>query len=219
MYYLTIDTETTNNLDDPIVYDLGGAVHDEQGAIVKTFSFVIADVFLEMPELMKEAYFVDKIPQYFEEIKSGKRTVVHFVEAKMYVERLCKLYNIEAIIAHNMRFDCNALNTTQRFLTCSKYRYFLPYGVPLWDTLKMARQILGKDKNYKQFCIKNEYVYNGSCPRYTAEIIYRYITGTADFTEAHTGLEDVLIEKEIFAYCMNKNAEVEKLCFPPRIVR
>ena len=28
-YYLTIDTETANGFDDPIVYDIGGCIHDK----------------------------------------------------------------------------------------------------------------------------------------------------------------------------------------------
>ena len=30
-YYLVFDTETTNSMDDPIVYDIGGAVVDKNG--------------------------------------------------------------------------------------------------------------------------------------------------------------------------------------------
>jgi hypothetical protein len=44
-YYLTIDTETANGLDDPMMYDLGGAIHDKRGHVYETFSFVIYDVF------------------------------------------------------------------------------------------------------------------------------------------------------------------------------
>ena len=29
-YYLTIDTETANSLEEPMMYDLGGAIHDRQ---------------------------------------------------------------------------------------------------------------------------------------------------------------------------------------------
>ena len=32
-YYLTIDTETANGLDDPLMYDLGGAIHDKRGRV------------------------------------------------------------------------------------------------------------------------------------------------------------------------------------------
>ena len=30
-YYLTLDTETANSTEKPLVYDIGGAVHDMQG--------------------------------------------------------------------------------------------------------------------------------------------------------------------------------------------
>lgn len=45
-YYLTIDTETANTMEDPMMYDLGGAVHDRLGNVEETFSFVIYDIFL-----------------------------------------------------------------------------------------------------------------------------------------------------------------------------
>jgi hypothetical protein len=42
-------------------------------------------------------------------------------------------------------------------------------------------------------------------PRKTAEILYRYISGNIDFDESHTGLEDVLIEVQILAYCYRQH--------------
>ena len=53
--YIVLDCETTNTFDDPIIYDLGWSVLDENFELVKTQSFVIADVFLEEKKLMKEA--------------------------------------------------------------------------------------------------------------------------------------------------------------------
>ena len=61
---------------------------------------------------------------------------------------VCEKYNVKAIMAHNMRFDYNATQTTQRYLTKSKYRWFLPYGIELWVCLvvvtisKMLRNCL-----------------------------------------------------------------------------
>ena len=66
--YIVLDTETTNSLDDPIAYDIGFAVIDEYGTVYETHSYVIADVFLDK-DLMASAYFADKIPQYWEDIK------------------------------------------------------------------------------------------------------------------------------------------------------
>jgi hypothetical protein len=47
-------------------------------------------------------------------------------------------------------------------------------------------------------------------PQVKAEVLYKYITGDLDFTESHTGLEDVLIEKEILAYCFSKHQKMRK---------
>ena len=62
-----IDTETTNSLDDPLCYDIGFAVVDNYGNVYETYSYVVADIFLDK-ELMKSAYFADKIPQYWKDI-------------------------------------------------------------------------------------------------------------------------------------------------------
>lgn len=209
-YYLTIDTETANTLDTPIVFDIGGAVHDKQGNVLETFSFIIREVFYEMPELMSKCFYLAKIPQYNAQIYRGERKVVSFYQVKKYIEDLCKKYGIKAIIAHNMRFDYRATTTTQRYLTTSKYRYFMPYNVELWDTLKMSQDTICKQKTYINWCAKNGYLKKNGTPRATAEILYKYISGNDDFIESHTGLEDVLIEKEIFARCMAQHKKMRK---------
>ena len=209
-YYLTIDTETANNLDNPIVFDIGGAVHDKKGKVLETFSFIIKEVFYEMPELMQECFYLVKIPQYNAQIYKGERKVVSLYEAKKHIDELCKKYHIKAIIAHNARFDYRATTTTQRYITKSKYRYFLPYGVEIWDTLKMAQDTICKQQSYINWCVKHNYTKKNGAPRATAEILYKYITGDNDFVESHTGLEDVLIEKEIFAHCMRQHKKMRK---------
>ena len=50
-------------------------------------------------------------------------------------------------------------------------------------------------------------------PRLTAEIIYRFLTNDLNFVESHTGLEDVLIEAQIFAYCMKSRKKFEKVLY------
>ena len=157
-YYLTIDTETTNSFDDPIVYDIGGVIHDKKGNVMESFSFVIYEVFCGMKDLMKSAYYADKIPLYQEQIDKGERKIVTFFTAKKYIKELCEKYNVKAIIAYNMSFDYRSTTRTQRYLTKSKYRYFLPYGIELWDSLKMARDTICKQWTYKEWCYKNGYM-------------------------------------------------------------
>ena len=50
-------------------------------------------------------------------------------------------------------------------------------------------------------------------PRVTAEVLYRYITKDVDFIESHTGIEDVMIEKEIFAYCIKQKKKMVRKLF------
>ena len=203
--YIVLDTETTNNLEDPIAYDIGFAVIDENGKVYAKFSFVVAEVFLDK-ELMASAYFADKIPQYWKDIEDGERELRKLSTIRQTLNRVCEEFEVEAIIAHNARFDYRSTAITQRYLTSSKYRYFLPYGVELWDSLKMAREVFKNDEEYAEFCYKNDYLTSRGVRRYTAEILYRFITNDNNFIESHTGLEDVMIEKDIFVECMRRGA-------------
>ena len=160
-------------------------------------------------------YYLDKL----EEKGLIKRTnnknraievVKNYYEIRKHIHDLCEKYNIKAIIAHNMRFDYRSTTTTQRYISYSKYRFFFPYDVELWDTLKMAQDTICKQKTYIRFCEENGYTKKNGSPRATAEILYRYISGNNDFIESHTGLEDVLIEKEIFAKCMAQHKKMRK---------
>lgn len=210
-YYLTIDTETANSLDDPMMYDLGGAVHDKRGNVLETFSFIIYEVFCADRALFDTAYYAVKRPMYEKQIAAGSRKIVSIFTARAHIRALCEKYDIKAIIAHNARFDYRSTNSTLRYLTKSKSRYFLPYGIPVWDTLKMAQDTICRQKTYIRFCEMNNYCLKNGKPRATAEILYRYISGNHDFEESHTGLEDVLIEKEIFARCMRQHKKMRKL--------
>ena len=211
--FLVVDTETCNSIDDPFAYDVGFAVVKATGEVFEAHSYVVADIFLDN-ELMASAYFAEKIPQYWEDIKNGKRILRRFKTIKAILRDVVQQYGIRYIVAHNASFDYRSLNYTQRLLTSSKYRYFFPWGVEIWDTLKMARKALGADENYRNFCIENGYTYGkeeNPQLRYTAEIIYRFLTGDVSFVEEHTGLEDVLIEKEILSYCLENGVENGKL--------
>ena len=212
-YYIVFDTETANGLDDPIVYDFGGAVVDKKGNVYETFSLIIDEVFNEMGDLMESAYYAKKIPMYKEQIKNGERKVVSLFQARKIFHSLCKKYNVKACIAHNARFDYRATAKTQRYLTKSRYRFFLPYGIELWDTMHMASDTICKQVHYKEWCYLNGYLTKNGRVRKTAEILYRYISGKHDFEESHTGLEDVMIEKEIFAHCMAQHKPMRKKCF------
>lgn len=212
-YYMTIDTETANSTLDPLVYDLGLAVHDKYGRLYETKSLVIADIYCNERELMRSAYYAEKLPKYETALKNHEREMVTIFTARKIVKELCEKYNVKAIIAHNSRFDYNALNTTIRYVTKSKMRYFLPYGIPLYDSQKMARDTICKQKTYRKFCKENGYMTKTGRVQEKAEVLYKYINGSHDFTEEHQGLDDVLIEIAISAKCFAQHKPMRKLLF------
>lgn len=204
---IMIDTETTNDIDCPIVYDVGYQIFSLAEGVLCERSFLNADVFCDH-ELMQTAFFVEKIPQYWEDVKVHKRSLCSWYMIKQILANDCKEYEVKIACAHNAAFDNRALNNTQRYITTSKYRYFLPFGIEWWDTLKMARQLLKNNEDFGEFCYANDYLTQRGCRRYTAEIIYRWLSGENDFDESHTGLEDVKIEKQIFEFCIASNPEI-----------
>lgn len=201
---IVLDTETTNDIDNPLCYDIGYAiVNTESGEVLKTASFAVADIFLDK-ELMSYAYFAEKIPSYWDEIKNGSRVLARLSTIRYNLVKDMKAYNVNEVYAHNMRFDYLSTALTQRFVTCSKYRYFFPYGTKICDTLKMSRKAFGKDSDYIKFCNDNEYTTQNGKPRFTAEILYRYLKNDNEFVEEHKGLDDVLIEKDILLECLKR---------------
>lgn len=197
---IILDVESTNSLEDALVYDIGFIVADYNGNIYSKHSFVVADVFCDKG-LMASAYFAEKIPTYWKEIKSGKRTLTSFNNIKWTLRHIMKENNITKVYAYNCRFDYMALATTQRYLTKSKWRFFFPYATEYCDILAYAREILKTDKNYRQFCIDNNYLTVKNANRYTAEIVARYFFDK-DFVEEHTGVEDCKIEYKILLKCV-----------------
>ena len=202
---IVLDTETTNTLDDPIAYDIGWAVVSlEDGAVLKTESYAVAEIFLDA-ELMACAFFADKIPQYWEEIKSSDRKLARLNTIRKALKADCEAYGVNEIYAFNVRFDYLSLNLTQRYLTCSKYRYFTPYGSQFMDILKYARHTLKDNADYRKFCLENKYLTKNSGNRYTAEIVYRFWFDD-NFIEEHKGIDDVKIETQILLKCLAENS-------------
>ena len=222
-YLIGLDTETCNGLVDgdkldlsqSLVYDIGWVVTDRRGNIYRERSFVIYETFVGMKDVMSSAYYAEKIPNYWDEIQNGQRKLARFFTVYRTFLADMKEFSVNTVFAHNARFDLNALNNTIRYISKSNRRYFFPYNTEIWDTLKMARQTIGRQKSYRNWCFRNNYVTKHRSPqvRLTAEILYRYITGCDEFVESHTGLEDVRIETKILVQCFRQHKKMDKRLF------
>jgi len=203
MNRIILDTETANSLEEPIAYDIGWAVLDDDLNVIKTESYAIAEVFLDS-DLMAGAYYADKVPKYWDDIKNGDRKLARLATVICALRNDIRAYQVREVFAHNARFDDLSTKLTERYLTASKYRYVFPKSVTICDTLKMSREVFGKNPTYRKFCEDNGFMtkHKTPRPRLTAEVIYRFLTGDLSFSEEHQGLADVLIEKEILKACL-----------------
>lgn len=215
--YLVLDVETANSMDDPLVYDIGFAIADNTGKIYEEQSFIISDVFSEMEEIMKTAYYAKKIPLYKERILKGESKVVSFMYARSFILNLMKKYNCKTVMAYNANFDTKALNVTLRYLTRSAKRWFFPYGTEINCIWNMACQVLYTQKKFAKEAVNNKWYSTSKNLKTSAEIGKNYISNTTDFEEEHTGLSDVKIEIEIFVKCVKQhkkmNRNINRICW------
>ena len=224
-YVLVLDTETANTLRtedgqldtaSALVYDCGWSVVDTSANVYVERSFVNTDVYDKMADLMKSAYYGWKRPLYEAGIEMGERQKANTYEIRQAMLADIAKYGIKEVVAHNARFDINALNSTLRWTTKSKFRYWMPFDIVVWDTMKMARSVIHKMPTYRKFCEKHEMLTaSGRLPT-TAEALYKFISRNPNFRESHTGLEDVQIERSIMFYCYRQHRKMDKVLYGAR---
>jgi hypothetical protein len=208
--YLIIDTETCNSMEQPMVYDIGYVICDRYGYIVIEKSFVVAETFIDMADVMASAYYAEKIPRYWEDLRNGKRIMKSLFNIRKQLLEDIKTYNVKTIGAYNMDFDKRALNCTTRFCSQSFIRWFFPYGMKYICIWHMACQTLLNTSTYIKFAKQNGLVSEKDNILTSAESAYKFLTKNVNFIEEHTGLEDVKIEVEIMAKCFATHKRMDK---------
>lgn len=200
---LIFDTEGIRS---GLCYDLGVASIDREGNVYDTLSLVNGNIFEDRRDLMQTAHYKSKVPKYEKEIAEGIRKVVSFKEMKWLFADFIKRNNIKKVFAHNIPYDYNSLNKTSLYLLGDNF--FFPNGLTFYDTNTMTKQVVQNTPSYRKFCEKYKFLTSTGKPQTKAEIVYRYLTNNPDFVEEHTGLADVMIEKEILAYCYKKHKKM-----------
>lgn len=210
MNVLIIDTETTNSIEQPLPYDYGWSiVNNETGEILCERSFVCAEIFLDK-ELMTSAYFAEKIPAYWDQIKEGKRVLKRLYNIRKVLWEDMKKFNVDTVGAYNMGFDKRASRNNIRYLSSSKIRWFFPKGTKFFCIWNMACTSFLNTVDYINFAKNNNFVSECGNIQTSAECAYRYLINNPAFVESHTGLEDVKIETEIYLKCLECKNESMK---------
>lgn len=200
---LLLDVETANDTDCAFTYDISSRIINPQGEILTEHAFVVRDIFNDMRDVVKQAFYAEKIPEYIEDLQNHNKQMENFMYARRVILDEMAYYNCNTVVAYNCRFDRNALNNTLRYLTKSRFRWFFPYDTEFMCIWNMACQTICQTEEYKNFAELNNLISNhGKNYRATAEAVYAFLTNNAQFTEEHKGLEDVKIEQEIMMHCL-----------------
>lgn len=208
-FFVVLDTETANSVEQPLPYDIGWVIADKQGNIYEKHSYVVYEIYCEQRELMKSAYYAEKLPRYEEELKSGERKLAGIWTIRRQLLKDMKKYGTKEVWAYNMGFDKRALNNDIRYITKSWMRWFFPYNTEFKCIWNVACQLLLARKSYIKFAEENDFISAKGNILTNAECCYRYITKEIDFVESHTGLEDTLIETAILTYCFKQHKKFD----------
>jgi hypothetical protein len=208
-YFVVIDTETCNTVEQPLPYDIGWAICDRYGNIEVERSFVVAETFLDMKDVMKSAYYAEKIPQYWDNIKNGLTIIKPMWAIRKQLLADMKEYNTKRVCAYNMGFDKRALNNLMRYHSKSWCRWFFPFGTEFYDIWNLACSTLLNTKSYIDFALKNGLVSDCDNIQTSAECAYKFITKNCEFEEEHKGLDDVRIEVAVMASCYRTHKKIE----------
>ena len=210
-YLMFIDTETIGTLnvkESVLPFEIGMKVYDtEKQTIVKERSYLVRK-FFNNKYIMLSTFSATKYPNYFEKLDTDKRYKTMSVnDISRDIFKTISRYGIKIMVAHNGNFDKTAME-----------RLFNEFGIDnpfesldLLDTMEISK-IITFSKEYANYCIAHKdrlnsvkdscFITNSGRVRTTAQAIYCYISNNSDFEEAHTGLEDIDIEIEIFKKSM-----------------
>lgn len=206
-YLMFIDTETIGSLfakESVLPFEIGMKIFDtETQKVVKEKSYLVRK-FFNNKYIMLSSFSATKYPSYFEKIETDKRYKVYSVkEIAQDIEKIANRYNIKIMVAHNGGFDKNAMTRLfEEFGTNNPFE-----KIDLLDTMELSK-VITYSKDYTNYCIENKnrlnsvkescFITNSGRVRTTAQAIYCYLSNNSQFEEAHTGLEDIDIEIEIF---------------------
>ena len=211
-YLLFVDTETIGSLfvkESVLPFEIGTKVYDlEKQKVIREKSYLVRK-FFNNKYIMLSTFSATKYPSYFDKLENDKRYKTCSVNDIMQdLTKVISRYGIKIMVAHNGNFDKTAISRL-----CEDFGVDNPFeNIDLLDTMELSK-IITFSKDYANYCIKNKdrlnslkdscFITNSGRVRTTAQAIYCYISNNSQFEEAHTGLEDIDIEIEIFKHSMN----------------
>lgn len=202
-----LDTETIGTLDNMesvFPFDISIKIYDtDTEQVIKERCFLVRK-FFNNKYVMMSSFSSTKYPEYEQKLQEDTRYSLNSVkEISEEIYKIINRYNIQVVVAHNGNFDLVAL---ERLF--SEFGIYNPFRkLDLLDTMEISK-IITFSNDYRNFCIRHQelqnrnkeskFITNSRRVRTTAESIYCYLVDNANYSEEHTGLEDIDIEIYIY---------------------
>lgn len=209
--FIVLDVEGLQGLKP---YDVGYIISDKEGKIYKKHSFcLVGNLFMNAAECkstVEQARVMTvrnilAISEDFERKKKFQKwkPISNTTFKKLLLHEI-KRYNVTAIYAFNVNFDKAMLRNVfgGEFEDLTEKVEFRD----IQTAILMTRLLCEK---YLDFCYKNNFRTEKGYPQCKAETVYRYLTNTLTFEEAHTGLEDCEIELQILLSAIRSKKKLE----------
>lgn len=117
------------------------------------------------------------------------------------------IYGVDIITAYNLPFDLKAIQKTHAQFTDKQFR--LPNGISKMCLMDICSTFV-MNRDFKKWLdnlsldLKSQILTSKGNISYSAETIYRYLFDDIWYSEQHTGLRDVRMERKITRYVLRK---------------
>ena len=204
-YVMILDVETNR---DQEICDLGFLIGDLEGNIVAKRAFMVKEHF-QVP-----FYFERLRPLYRERLKDPNYPM-WLASAKkvgMEIEKAIRHFRVAEVYAYNAGFDKRKVEQL-----ANKFDFPNPLRNVEVDCLWFwSAQTIFQQKSFVNFANEHNFLTEKGNIKTSAEVCYAYINGIPEFEEEHTGLEDCVIEYEIFLHCKKQRKfRAKGICHNP----
>lgn len=204
-------------------YNIGYIIADKYGTIYVKRSFaltaciwenIVSMIASRQAEEMTKAN-VEEILKDVEKPRISRKYKITSIDSfKKRFKKDVEKFKVKRLFAYNVNFDKGSL----RRLFGEKD--FQTLNLEYCDIISGIVQTRLITEKYIRYCIDNGYITEKGNIQTKAEVVYRYLTNSPDFTEEHTGLSDCLIEYEILLTAFNAHKKINwKPCIAWRILK
>ena len=206
--FMVLDVEGASNCRP---YNIGYIIGDKYGNIYEKRSIAILPCIWE--NLQNSNSFTKhmthkNIQEILNDIENNNNNNKYCYSSVEKVKELilkdCLQYRINEIWSYTL-FDKSALKR----LFQDDFQV-LEKSIAFYDIVPAIVHTSLLNKKYVKWCRKNGYVTEKGNIQTKAEIVYRYLTGKANFKEEHTALSDSEIEFEILLSAINSGKKIDR---------